>query len=51
MALQAIEATPKDRNPAFMVNQDTAGMSTVHSATLQRRGFSGEKAKAGAREI
>jgi hypothetical protein len=23
MALQAIEATPSDRNPAFLVHQDT----------------------------
>jgi hypothetical protein len=27
----------KDRNPAFLVNQDTADMTTANSAALQRR--------------
>jgi hypothetical protein len=38
MALQAIQATPKDRNRAFLVNQDTADMTTANSAWNYRSG-------------
>src|ERR1700730_19425328 len=35
MGLQAIEAAPKDGNPAFLVDQDTGDMTTAHWAVLQ----------------
>ena len=35
MGLQAIEAAPKDRNPVFLVDQDTGDMTTAHWAVLQ----------------
>ena len=35
MGLQAIEAAPKDRNPVFLVDQDTGDMTTADWAVLQ----------------
>jgi hypothetical protein len=35
-ALQAIDATPKDGNPVFLVDLDTSEMTTAHWAVVQR---------------
>ena len=34
MGLQTIEAAPKDRNPVFLVDQDTGDMTTAHCAVI-----------------
>jgi len=44
MGLQAIEATSKDGNPAFLVDQDTGEMTTAHWAARQGVSFQREGA-------